>query len=92
MPVHAKRQRLHPLQQVPSGLRGHCRPVIPKRHGTHFHGEAEISKGLGEGQVVVSGIWLTETRELVVLLPIEPSRFDNHAAHRVAMPADIFRR
>ena len=91
MALHAERQRLHALQQVPGRLRRHAGAVVAQRHRAHLHGEAEIAEGLGEGEAVIGRIRLRHARELVVLPPVEAAGFDDHAAHGVAVAADELR-
>ena len=88
MALHAERQGLDALQQKIGVHRRQCRPEVAKCYGARLHGEAEVAEGLGEGQAVVARIGLGHGRKLAALPPVEAARFDDHAAHRVAVAAD----
>ncbi len=63
------------------------RPQVTQRDRARLHREAEVAEGLVEGQPVVRGIGLAETRELVIGGPLEPSGLHYDAAHGRAVAA-----
>src|SRR5207245_7734099 len=56
-----------------------------------LHRVAEVAEGLVEDDAVVAGRGRGELGELAVA-PVELAGLDDHAAHRGAVPADVFRR
>ena len=88
MPRHAKVQRLDPLQQQERRHRRQRGPERAHRFHARLHGEAEVAEGLEEDDAVVAARRLGHLRKAPVV-PRELPRFDEDAAHRRAVSAEI---
>jgi hypothetical protein len=90
--LHAQRQRLA-AREDQKGVEGReARPEVAQPHRLAAHGEAEVAEGLGEADAVVSARRLGHEREAVALEPVEGAAVDDHAAHGVAVPAEVLGR
>ena len=87
---HPQVQRLDPLQQQERGMRRERRPQRAHRLHARLHREPEVAERLEEAHAVIAAGRLGHLRELAVV-PREPAGFDDDAAHRRPVPAQVLR-
>ena len=92
MALHAQRERLDPVQDQERIERRDRGAEIAQ--GQHAAGdrEGEIAEGFGEDHAAVFGPGRREHGIALVAHPFERAAVDDHAAHRIAVPAQIFGR
>ncbi|MCA3272064.1 MAG: hypothetical protein ING12_08720 [Roseomonas sp.] len=90
MAFHAHMQCLNPGDGQP-GIHGRKRGAkITQRHGARFGREGKIAEILVKFQPMISGFRVRHAWEFAIGV-IELARFNDHAAQRIAMPAEKLR-
>ena len=92
VPLHAQRERLHPLQDVERGGGAHARPEVARTFLARAHDERGGAVLLGEHHVVEAGVGLAQGREPAGGVPVEGAAVDEHAADGDSVAAEELRR